>query len=190
MAKVSLIGSVLKEAGIITIDGRRCVCGSCKATGRIDTLEIKHKKDCTAYIAVKTFIDTLHADENIIPRVELPIELDAMLPYYAELTSEEYAVADGIATMLFAAATKTEREKLKKRITKFEETTNERPDLLEAVMVSGLESNTDRVNFRNWLVFMKVHNRNLSRLEAEHYEMECKATEMQELFDRAFRVGS
>lgn len=53
MAKVSLIGSVLKEAGIITIDGRRCVCGSCKATGRIDTLEIKHKKDCTAYIAVK-----------------------------------------------------------------------------------------------------------------------------------------
>ena len=113
-----------------------------------------------------------------------------MLPYYAELTSEEYAVADGIATMLFAAATKTEREKLKKKITKFEETTNERPDLLEAVMVNGLESNADRVNFRNWLVFMKVHNRNLSRLEAEHYEMECKATEMQELFDRAFRVGS
>ena len=190
MSKVSLIGSVLKEAGIITIEGRRCVCGSCKATGRIDTLEIKHKKDCTAYTAVKTFIDTLHDDENILPRVEHPIELDAMLPYYAELTSEEYSVADGIATMLFAAATRKEREKLKKRITDFEETTKERPDLIEAVMVNGLESNTDRVNFRNWLVFMKVYNRDLSRLEAEHYEMECKGTEMQELFDRAFRLGS
>ena len=190
MAKVSLIGSVLKEAGIITIDGRRCVCGSCKATGRIDTLAIKHKKDCTAYTAVKTFIDTLHADENIIPRVEHPIELDAMLPYYAELTSEEYSVADGIATLIFATATRSEREKLKKKIVEFEESTQERPDLLEAVMVNGLESNTDRINFRNWLVFMKVYNRELSRLEAEHYEMECKGTEMQELFDRAFRVGS
>ena len=190
MATVSLIGSVLKEAGIITIEGKRCVCGSCKATGRIDTLQIKHKKDCTAYTAVKSFIESLHDDENILPRVEHPIELDAMLPYYAELTSEEYAVADGLATMLFAAATKKERESLKKRIEDFEATTQERPDLIEAVMVNGLESNTDRINFRNWLVFMKVHNRELSRLEAEHYEMECKGTEMQELFDRALRVGS
>jgi hypothetical protein len=113
-----------------------------------------------------------------------------MLPYYAELTGEEYAVADGLATAIFASASRADREKLKKRIEQFDPATQQRPDLIEAVMVNGLETNTDRINFRNWLIFTKVYERNLSRIEAEHYEMECQGTEMQELFDRAFRLGS
>lgn len=189
MAEKSIIGSVLQEAGIITIDKRRCVCGVCNATGRIDTLNIKHKPDCTAYQAVKTFIESLQDGSNLIPRVEDPIELDTMLPYYAEATSEEYAVADGIATCLFAAATRKDREQLKNRIQQFEPACMQRPDIIEAVMANGLESPTDRVNFRSFLIFVKVFERKISLLEAQHFEMECEATDMYELFDHAFKVN-
>ena len=66
MAKRSTVGSVLLDAGILTLNKDRCVCGCCKATGRAETLEIKHKKDCTAYQAVKSFIDQLHDDDHIL----------------------------------------------------------------------------------------------------------------------------
>lgn len=188
MAEKSIIGSVLQEAGIITIEKRRCVCGVCNATGRIDTLNIKHKPDCTAYQAVKTFIESLQDGSNLIPRVEDPIELDTMLPYYAEASSEEYAVADGIATCIFAAATKKDREKLRKRIEQFEPACMQRPDIIEAVMQNGLESPTDRVNFRSWLIFTKVWERRISLLEAQHYELEVEFGEMIEMFNHAFRV--
>lgn len=188
MANISIIGSVLKEAGIITIDGNRCVCGSCKATGRKETLNIRHAKDCVATQAVKSFIDSLAEDGKILPRVEHPIELDTMLPYYAEATSEEYTVADAIATAIFASATKGEREKLRKRIEQYEPATNARKDLVDFIIQNGLETNVDRVNFRNWLIYVKIWERKISLLEAEHYELECDKTRMDELFQHAFGI--
>ncbi len=188
MANKSTIGSVLLDAGIIVISGKRCVCNCCKATGRAETLEIKHKKECTASTAVRNLIETLHDDDKFTPQVEKPIELDMMLPYYAELTKEEYTVADAVATAIFASATPQEREKFKKKIMEFEPTCEERPDLIATVMKKGLETNTDRINFRNWLVFKKVSEREMAKIEARHYELECEATQMQELFDHALRV--
>ena len=188
MANKSTIGSVLLEAGLITINQDRCQCGVCKATGRAETLEIRHKKDCTAYQAVKTFIDHLHDNEHILPRVENPIELNVMLPYYAELTKEEFTVAEAISTALFAAATQRDREKLWKKVTEFDPSCEERPEVKDFVFKKGLETNVDRINFRNWLVFMKVYDRKLSLLEAQHYELECEGTQMHEMFTHAFNI--
>ena len=120
MAKKSTIGSVLLDAGIITIAKDRCVCSCCKATGRAETLAIKHKPECTASQAVASFIEKLHEDGHILPRVENPIELNVMLPYYAEIGKDEYNAADVIATSLFAAATKDEREELWKKVETYE----------------------------------------------------------------------
>ena len=188
MANKSIIGSVLLEAGIISLNKNRCVCGCCKATGRAETLEIRHKKDCTAATAVKAFIENLHDDEHILPRVENPIELNVMLPYLSELSKEEYTVADAVATALFAAATERERDKLWKKVADFEHTCNDRPEIREHVIKKGLETNVDRVNFRNWLVFMKVYERKISLLEAQHYELEVEGNEMHDMFAHAFGV--
>ena len=188
MANKSTIGSVLLDAGIVTINGKRCICGVCKATGRAETLEIKHKKDCTAATAVKAFIYNLHEDEHILPRVENPIELNVMLPYLSELSREEYTVADAVATSLFAAATEREREKFWKKAVDFEHTCNTRPEIKDFVVKKGLESNVDRVNFRNWLIFMHVFERKISLLEAQHYELEVEGTEMHDMFAKAFGI--
>jgi len=188
MANRNTIGSVLKDAGVLTIKGDRCQCKVCKATGRAETLIVKHKPDCYAFQAVSSFIDKLHDDEFILPEVESPIDLGVMLPYYADVTREEFEAADAVATAMFAAATEKDRQALVKRVLKYEPACNSRHDLLDAVVKCGLETNSNRLDFRSWLIFMHAHERSISRLEAEHYEMECEATEVQDLFDRTFHV--
>jgi len=188
MANKSTIGQVLLDAGIITINKDRCICGVCKATGRAATLEIRHKKDCTAATTVRAFIENLHNEEHILPRVENPIELNVMLPYLSETSKEEYAIADAVATSLFAAATEKERDKLWQKAANFEATCNTRPEIREHVIKRGLETNVDRVNFRNWLIFIKVYERKISLLEAQHYELEVEGNEMHELFTQAFGI--
>lgn len=188
MTKKSTVGIVLLDAGLLTIKKDRCICNCCKATGRAETLSIKHKPECTASQAVKSFIDHLQKDDHILPRVENPIELNVMLPYYSEITREEYTVAEALATSMFAAATKGERTELWKRIVEFDQSCSGWPDIKDAVIKNGLETNVDRLNFRNWLVYRKVWERNISRLEARHYEMECEANEMNAMFADVFGV--
>ena len=188
MAKKSTVGSVLLDAGIITISKDRCICSCCNATGRAETLAIKHKDDCTAAQAVSSFIEHLQDDDHILPRVENPIELNTMLPYYSELGKSEYTVADAIATAMFAAATKAERVKLWKKVLDYEQSCGEFQDIKEAVLNTGLESNVDRINFRSWLIFQHVWYRKMSLLEAQHYELECEANDMNEMFTNAFNI--
>ena len=188
MAKKSTIGSVLLDAGIITISKDRCVCGCCKATGRAETLAIRHKPDCTAAQAVSSFIDQLHEDEHILPRVENPIELNTMLPYYSEIGKDEYTAAEALATSMFAAATKAERKELWQKVLKYEASCKGWPNIKDAIIERGLDTNVDRLNMKNWLIFRKVWERKISLLEAQHYEMECEANDMNEMFTHAFSI--
>ena len=41
---------------------------------------------------------------------------------------------------------------------------------------------------KNWLIFRKVWERKISLLEAQHYEMECEANDMNELFREALVI--
>ena len=186
MAKKSTIGSVLLDAGIITISKDRCVCGCCKATGRAETLAIRHKAGCVAAQAVSSFIDQLHEDEHILPRVENPIELDVMLPYLADCSKEEFTVAEGLATNMFATVIKADRERLWEKVLQFEPSCKDWPDIKQHVVNKGLETNVDRINFRNWLVFQHIWYRKISLLEAQHYELECEESDMRAAFAEAF----
>lgn len=188
MSKKSTIGIVLLDAGIITINKDRCICGCCKATGRAETLSIRHKPDCTASQAVRSFIEQLHDDDHILPRVENPIELNVMLPYYSEIGKDEYTAAEVIATSMFAAATQEERAKLWPKVLTYEPSCKGWSNIKDAIIKNGLETNVDRLNMKNWLIFRKVWERNIARLEAQHYEMECEANDMNEMFRQAFGV--
>lgn len=188
MSNQNTIGAVLKSAGLITISGNRCKCTRCGATGRADTLNIKHKDDCSAFETVVAFMENLKDDKELIPDINLayPIELNTMLPYYAELTKEEMEEAESLATAMFAEATKEGRNKLLPRLYKFEPSLS-KEKLMIGVLKKGLETNTDRINFRNFLAFIKVHTRDVNKLKTELFELDVEGKEMRDTFYYAFK---
>ena len=113
------------------------------------------------------------------------MEFSDVLPYYQELTRDEINEAEALATQMFAAATPQTRQQLKQRFERYEPTLKG-DHIISHLMTTGLDTNTDRINFRHYLVFCKAQERIMTSLQAEEYQADLDGRNMQDSFDNLF----
>lgn len=168
-----------------------CSCGaSCeveRVAPGITQANIRHKKTCAAFNMVKAFMESLHGDEDFIPKVENLIDPSLLMEYYEDISRTELEDIEKLTNDMFAAATLEERKKLINKLAVYDNHDVSTP-ILSRIVEKGLETPQDRVNFKHFLVYLKSHQRSVEDFMEHAFSMECERNEMSHKFDRAFTM--
>jgi len=183
---------LMVHTGIIAVKDNDAKCTVCGATCEVERIApgvtqapVKHKRSCVASNLIKTFMDSLGAGVEFIPKVENLIQPEFVQDYYADMTKSELEEIDQLVNDMFAAATERDRRVLEPRVAAYDNHDVSTP-ILQRVIKEGLNTPQDRANFKHFLVYLKSHQRAVDDFMLHAMHMEQERNEMSHLFSKTF----
>ena len=139
-----------QASGVITTDDDgNSVCTLCHGVGTHFEASVKHHKGCEFIKAVEAMQKIM--PDNFQPRVENQITLGDMLPYLADVPSDEIIKARELANCMATAETKDDRATVMVLVSKWCNCRDQ--DIKDAVVEYGLPDKDAEITFRNYLVY-------------------------------------
>jgi hypothetical protein len=120
--------------------------------------------------------------DKIIPGVENQVSLDMLMPYYADLTSQELSDVERLTKEMMRSVP------IESRIMTAQELGHWCPDcdpeLLQRFIEQGIANESARIAVRNYFVFERVANRKLKKVMAELNEVQEMKKGLAPLFEQ------
>lgn len=139
-----------QASGVITTDDDgNSVCTLCHGVGTHFEASVKHHKGCEFIKAVEAMQKIM--PDNFQPGVENQITLGDMLPYLADVPSDEIIKAGELASCMAAAETKEDRATVMTLVCKWCNCRDK--DIKDAVVEYGLPDKDAEITFRNYMVY-------------------------------------
>lgn len=164
MTKEEFRALILQESGIIHSDPTGfSVCHSCGATGNEFEESIQHLPSCKMMQAIQMI--TQDMPDDFILGVENQLTVSTLLDFIQTLEPEDVTFIDQLTTKVMKESDIALRMQYRKQLIGWAPSAN--PALISAIVRKGLINETQRISFRNYMIFEKATSYELEMIQ-EH----------------------
>lgn len=175
---------ILQESGIIQSDPTGfSVCHSCGATGDAFEESVRHLPSCKLMQALQMI--THDMPDTFILGVENQLTVTMLLDFIQSLEPEDVAFIDQLTSKVLEAKDVETRESYWRQLIGWAPSAN--PSLVLAIVRKGLKNDTQRISFRNYMIFEKATSQSLEMIQKQLQDVLDTREKVGKVFDNLFR---